>query len=229
MATEAQVKDFISRIAPIIVKEAKGRGYNYPSAIIAQACCESAYGTSSLGYKYNNFFGMKCGSSWKGGSVNLSTKEEYSPGTLTSIRDNFRTYRSMEEGVKGYFDFISMSRYSNLKQAISSRDYIEKIKSDGYATSSSYVTTVYGIVTKYGLDVYDRDQIIKPVDPEIVRDVLTGKLGNGEARKQAVKERGYVYEEVQRKVNEIITISETLYHIKKQLGDYYPIALEQIK
>lgn len=159
MATAEQVKTFIETIAPIIQRVAKERGYKIVSPIIAQACCESAYGTSSLGYKYHNYFGMKCGSAWKGASVNMATKEEFTPGTLTSIRDNFRAYSSMEEGVKGYFDFIGYSRYSNLKKATTPQQYLEYIKADGYATSSSYVKTNMAIVNKYNLTKYDEGAV----------------------------------------------------------------------
>lgn len=45
----------------------------------------------------------------------MRTQEEYREGTLTSIRDNFRVFDSMEEGVKGYFEFIQLERYRNLQ------------------------------------------------------------------------------------------------------------------
>ena len=45
----------------------------------------------------------------------MRTQEEYMEGTLTSIRDNFRVFDSMEEGVKGYFEFIQLERYRNLQ------------------------------------------------------------------------------------------------------------------
>lgn len=155
MASSAQAKQFIQRIAPIIQEEAKKRGYQVCSPIIAQACIESNYGTSTLASKWHNYFGMKCGSAWKGKSINLKTKEEYTVGTLTTIRDNFRVYDSMEEGVCGYFDFISTKRYANLKSASTPRDYLERIKSDGYATSSTYVNTNMSCITKFDLDKYD--------------------------------------------------------------------------
>lgn len=155
MASATQAAQFISQIAPIIQAEARKRGYKVCSPIIAQACLESAFGTSSLGYKYHNYFGMKCGSKWQGKSVNLKTKEEYTVGTLTTIRDNFRAYDSMEHGVKGYFDFISTSRYANLKDAATPREYLERIKADGYATSSSYVANNMRMVESYGLTKYD--------------------------------------------------------------------------
>lgn len=155
MASSAQAKQFIELIAPIIQKEAKDRGYHVCSPIIAQACVESAFGTSSLGYRWHNYFGMKCGSRWTGRSVNLSTKEEYVQGQLTSIRDNFRVYEDMDSGVAGYFDFINTSRYANLKEAQTPREYLEMIKKDGYATSSSYVNTNMNYISRYDLERFD--------------------------------------------------------------------------
>lgn len=155
MASSAQAKQFIELIAPIIQKEAKDRGYHVCSPIIAQACVESAFGTSSLAYRWHNYFGMKCGSRWTGRSVNLSTKEEYVQGQLTSIRDNFRVYDDMDSGVAGYFDFINTSRYANLKEAQTPREYLEMIKKDGYATSSSYVNTNMNYISRYDLERFD--------------------------------------------------------------------------
>ena len=134
MATAAQVATFIQTIAPLVQKYAKQYGYKVASPIIAQACCESAYGTSWISKEpYFNFFGMKCGSAWKGRSVSARTKEEYQVGVLTSIVDNFRAYDSYEEGVEGYFKFINWSRYANLKTATTPKQYLEYIKADGYA------------------------------------------------------------------------------------------------
>lgn len=154
MPSNQQCKDFIAKIAPIIQKEAKARGYQVCSPVIAQACCESRYGFSGLA-KYHNYFGLKCGSSWKGASVNMATKEEYTLGTLTSIRDNFRAYSDMEKGVKGYYDFISTKRYANLKSATTPREYLERIKADGYATSSTYVNTNMNYILKHDLTKWD--------------------------------------------------------------------------
>ena len=151
----ATAKNFITHIAPLMQEEAKKRGYKIVSTAIAQAVIEGAAGTSSLAKNYHNHFGLKCGSKWKGASVNMKTKEEYSVGTLTTIKDNFRAYPNDEEGVKGYYDFINTSRYANLKNATTPRQYAEYLKADGYATSSTYVNTLVNTVTKYGLDKYD--------------------------------------------------------------------------
>ena len=151
----SKVEEFINTIAPLIVSEGKKRGYSVFSTVIAQAIIESNSGKSILGYKYHNYFGMKCGSRWKGKSVNLKTKEEYTVGTLTTIKDNFRVYDSMEEGVKGYYDFISTKRYANLKESKTYEDYAEKLKADGYATSSKYVNTLCTTVDAHNLTKYD--------------------------------------------------------------------------
>lgn len=143
----------------MIVNEGKKRGYKIFSTVIAQAIIESNFGRSTLSARYHNYFGLKCGSSWKGASVKLSTKEEYKVGTLTSIKDNFRVYPDMESGVAGYYDFISTKRYANLKTATTYRMYAEFLKADGYATSSTYVNTLCNTVEKYGLSKYDNGQI----------------------------------------------------------------------
>lgn len=154
MASQAQQNQFINTIGPMIQEEAKKRGYHVCSPIIAQACCESNYGTSGLSARYHNYFGLKCGSTWKGKSVNLKTKEEYN-SQLVTISDNFRFFDNMDEGVTGYFDFINTKRYANLKDATTPRKYLELIKADGYATSSTYVTTCMNYVNRHDLERFD--------------------------------------------------------------------------
>lgn len=190
MASSAQAKQFIETIGPIIQEEAKARGYKVCSAIIAQACIESAYNTSLLSVKYHNYFGMKCGSAWKGPSVNLATKEEYN-SQLVSIRDNFRCYPDMIAGVKGYFGFISTSRYANLKNATTAQEYLELIKKDGYATSSSYVNTCMGVVNRYSLDT-KFDVFYAPSYPVPTSTLKRGARGEDvKWLQKALSERGY--------------------------------------
>lgn len=173
--TEAQAQAFIAKIAPMMVEEGTKRGYKIISTAIAQAIIEGAAGTSTLAKPpYYNHFGMKCGSSWKGRSVNLKTKEEYKPGQLTDIKANFRAYDSDIEGVRGYYDFISKSRYANLKTATNYRQYAEFLKADVYATSSTYVNTLCKTVEKYGLVKYDTAKVEPP------KAILIGQASIGE-------------------------------------------------
>lgn len=213
-------KEFIEVIAKYVIKYANDYGIKVHSPIIAQAILESGWGGSTLASKYNNFFGLKCGGSWKGKSVNMATKEEYSVGTLTDIRANFRVYDSIEDGVKGYFEFISYSRYSNLKGVTNPEEYCKLIKADGYATSSTYVTNLMRVIRDNNLTRFDgtQENVEKEnedmVSGEIVgtqltgaeiiellaKEVIKGRYGNGTERK---KKLGELYPIVQKRVNEL--------------------------
>lgn len=150
--------EFIAEIAGYVEKYAYVYGVLVHSPIIAQAILESGWGESKLASQYHNYFGLKCGSKWTGKSVNLTTQEEYTAGTLTTIKDNFRVYDSMEEGVKGYFDFIQLTRYHNLRGITDPKKYLETIKADGYATSSTYVANNMKLINQYGLTKYDKGE-----------------------------------------------------------------------
>lgn len=151
-------RKFVINIATYVRKYAPKYGVLVYSPIIAQAIHESGWGESSLAYKYHNYFGLKCGTLWTGKSVNLSTKEEYTAGTLTTIRDNFRVYDNMEQGVKGYFEFLfnNRTRYNNLKGVTNPRTYLQNIKNDGYATGSLYVDHTMTVLTLYNLTQFDK-------------------------------------------------------------------------
>lgn len=207
--------EFIKKIADCVDKYAYLYGIEVHSPIIAQAILESGWGKSGLASKYHNYFGLKCGSSWKGKSVNMATKEEYKVGTLTNIRDNFRVYDSMEAGVKGYFEFINTKRYANLKGVTSPEEYVKRIKADGYATSSTYVDNIMRVIRDNKLTRFDRKKAGgKMKKEELYNDVLSGKeiidilarrvlngaYGSGKERKEKL---GVLYPFVQKRVNEL--------------------------
>lgn len=225
MASSAEQRQFIETIGPLIQAEAKARGYKVCSAVISQACIESGYNTSLLSLKYHNYFGLKCGSAWKGPSVNMSTKEEYN-SQLVSIRDNFRVFPDMESGVKGYYDFISTKRYASLKDTDTPLSYLSEIKKSGYATSSSYVNSCMNVVLKHELTAYDVD-VGKPITPELISRVIAGEYGNGKARETALTNEGYNYSEVRKKINELDKIGkEILPTIKSKAGEYWKCLLK---
>lgn len=152
---DANKQKFVDDIAKYVKKYASSYGISIHSPIIAQAILESGWGKSKLATDYHNYFGMKCGTKWAGPSVNMTTQEEYTAGTLTTIKDNFRVYDSMEDGIKGYFEFIQLPRYENLKGITDPQKYIETIRNDGYATSSTYVDSLVRIIKLYNLTSYD--------------------------------------------------------------------------
>lgn len=158
----AKTNSFINEIAPTMQKLSKEYGYKVVSPSIAQACIESGFG-NTWSRKNNNFFGIKYGTWVKRTSiadkltvVKAQTKEEYKVGQLTTIVDGFVKCPDMETGLRLYFEFLRVNpRYSNLLTAKTPEEYCKMIKADGYATSSSYVTTLLNCITNYGLMSYD--------------------------------------------------------------------------
>ena len=173
-------KKFVEQIAPLIRKYAPAYDIRVISPIIGQAILESGWGKSKLAAKYHNYFGLKCGSKWTGASVNMQTMEEYKAGVKTSIKANFRVYGTMEEGIKGYFEFIQLPRYDKLKGVTSPETYLKRIKNAGYATASDYVEDVLKVVDTYGLRKYDTKTAPAAVTTPITeKDIVLVGHGSG--------------------------------------------------
>lgn len=165
MATQAQVKAFIDKIAPIAQEKAKGRSkWSLPSVCIAQCCCESAYGTQPKMVRANAVLGIKVGKSkvhfgkaWKDKAYDTKTKECYDGKTYVSINDMFRAYDSVADAIEDYYDMLaSCSRYKGCLNQTDPQKCITAIKNGGYATAPDYITTIMSIVKKYNLTQYDR-------------------------------------------------------------------------
>lgn len=158
MATQTQ---FIREIGTLIQKYIKIYEYPYASPIIAQACLESAYGTSELATNAHNYFGIKYTTSTRvpsaSGYYYKVGSEQNSDGSYTSSTMKWCKFDSMEDCVKGYFEFLKngYGRYDNLKSATSPKNYLELIRADGYATSLSYVNNNYKVITENNLTSYD--------------------------------------------------------------------------
>jgi hypothetical protein len=176
MLLDTDKQKFVDDIAKYVQKYAGSYGISVHSPIIAQAILESGWGKSRLAADYHNYFGMKCGTKWTGPSVNMTTQEEYTAGTLATIKDNFRVYDNMENGVKGYFEFIQLSRYENLKGITDPQKYIETIKNDGYATSSTYVNSLMQIIKLYNLTSYDSAESVEGEDIMGSRQAMVAKM-----------------------------------------------------
>lgn len=137
-----------------------------PSLVVAMAIKESGWGKSQLASKNHNYFGMKwttkCGTKW----VEYNTKE-YVNGKYVTVKAKFRSYDTMEEGIEGFYKFITgYKRYSNLIGETDPAQACIKIQQDGWATAPTYATSLYNdYIVKYGLTKYDTgepDQDVKP-------------------------------------------------------------------
>lgn len=89
--------------------------YGIPASItLQQMALESGHGKSDLAANYNNYFGVKAGSSWKGPTVMKVDDHSYP--------EAFRVYGSVEESVENHSKVLMASRYRNCFN-YSSTDY----------------------------------------------------------------------------------------------------------
>ena len=146
--------DFIEKLGEASQKNYSKYGI-LPSMTIAQAILESGWGKSELSALYYNFFGMRADSSYTGKSVVLRTGEEID-GVMIKMDGEFRAYDSFEEGIEGYYQFITgYERYSNLIWEKDYRTACYKIKEDGWATASNYSECLIDIIESYNLTRFD--------------------------------------------------------------------------
>ena len=148
---------FIEKIAAYVQKYAPLYGICVHSPIIAQAILESASGTSELA-KVHNYFGLKYRENRCPGASGYYIKvgsEQNPDGSYISSAMKWFKFDNMEKGVEGYFDFISISNYAALEGVTDPREYLEKIKAAGYATSLKYVDNLMNVIKKYDLTKYD--------------------------------------------------------------------------
>lgn len=157
--TEVQ-KDFMERIAAAVIKIAPEFGIMIFSPIIAQAILESGWGKSNKA-KHNNFFGLK----YREGRVTChsgtfvdGSSEQNADGSYIAITDQWYEFATLEDGVRGYFQFINISRYSNLKGVTDWEEYIRLIREDGYATSLSYIQNLTNVVKNNNLTKFDKQE-----------------------------------------------------------------------
>ena len=153
------------------MKYAKQYGFKVASPCIAQACIESAFGTSNKA-KHHNYFGLKyrdnrltCHS----GKFSDSSAEQNDDGSYYGINDYWFEFASMEKGVEGYFQFINIDHYAEVKKANTPISYLEAIKDAGYATAHDYVSAVNRVIIQYNLTQYDSfsDWVINNMSSEI--------------------------------------------------------------
>ena len=123
--------------------------YGIPASItLAQACLESANGTSRLAVKANNHFGIKC-KEWNGKKIYHNDDER---------GECFRKYRNVEESYRDHSEFLKNGlRYQSLFD-LKPTDYkawAHGLKAAGYATDPKYAYLLIEIIEENKLYEYD--------------------------------------------------------------------------
>ena len=150
--------EFIEEIGACVKAHAFSYGIMVHSPIIAQAILESASGTSELAVNASNYFGLKYKPGRCPSAIGAYLKvgsEQNADGSYTSHSMDWFKFDSMEDCVIGYFDFINVPRYANLKGVTDPETYLKSIKADGYATSLNYVQNLMAVIEIYNLTRFD--------------------------------------------------------------------------
>ena len=126
----------------------------FPSTILAQAACESAWGKSSVAKSDKNLFGIK----WTGRHNPLITVEKGKncPGGEQGGARPYNRYKSFGDSVLDHGWFLNtMSPYKATLAAKTPTDQIRKLGVSGYAEAGTYGNTLMSIYNKYDLNKYN--------------------------------------------------------------------------
>lgn len=155
--------DFINLVAPLMIAEKQRRQANALPVTrvdvgIAQAACESAWGTCGRMVNANALFGIKATNSWLqngGRAFNSETQECYN-GIYVETSADFRAYDSVADSVADYFALICDSGIYELDES-SAYNCISTIQKTPYATSPTYVDTIMSIILDFNLSQYEEN------------------------------------------------------------------------
>ncbi len=204
---------YIDRYKGIAIEEMNK--YGIPASIkLAQALLESGNGNSYLATQANNHFGIKCGGSWSGKSVNRPDDTN---------NDCFRVYNDPEQSFRDHSQFLLRKRYENLF-TLKKDDYkgwAKGLKAAGYATNPRYPELLIDLIERYDLHQYDIAEapIEKVARVEKVEEVIEEK---------EVVEPDVPVEEIKKPVAMAIyevQATDTMYSIARK----YNVSVENIK
>ena len=145
----ADRQEFVAALRPYVEDAAQQLGVS-PQILLAQAALETGWGQhmprSADGRPTHNLFGIKADGSWQGPSVNSLT-QEFRDGEFAEESAAFREYPNFADSVRDYVEFLrSNPRYREaLSHDGSDKNFLQGLKSAGYATDPNYVDKVVGV------------------------------------------------------------------------------------
>ena len=139
---------YIDQYKDIAIKEMKRTGI--PASItLAQGIVESNSGESNLALNFNNHFGIKCKSDWKG----LSTYQDDD-----TKQECFRVYPNANASFIDHSNFIkTRPNYAPLFQLdpVDDSAWAIGLKKAGYATASDYAFKLMKVIDDYELSQFN--------------------------------------------------------------------------
>ncbi len=142
--------EFVRALKPHIEKAAAQLGVS-PRVLMAQAALETGWGqhmpSDEQGRSSHNLFGIKADGAWRGQVAQAQTRE-FDGQSMQTQRDGFRAYAGLEHSVDDYVRFLQGNpRYQQaLQHGGSDKNFVQGLKSAGYATDPQYVEKVFDVV-----------------------------------------------------------------------------------
>jgi len=150
---------YIEQYKKIAVQEMKRTGI--PASItLAQGILESNSGESNLAKKFNNHFGIKCKSDWKGETTFQDDDAK---------QECFRVYPTALASFKDHSDFLkNRPNYAPLfaLDPVDDSAWAYGLKKAGYATASDYPKRILKIIDDYELSQYNFPELENEVEEE---------------------------------------------------------------
>jgi LysM repeat protein len=192
IAQDYSKEQYINKYKKIAVDEMRRSGI--PASItLAQGMLESENGNSTLAYKSNNHFGIKCHKNWKGKKVYHDDDKDH---------ECFRKYASPEDSYRDHTDFLVHTRRYEKLFDYKSNDYknwARGLKKAGYATSRTYANDLIRIIEENELYRLDQGDFSRPAnernynnstDEDFVVDIKRRKVYERNRIKYIVVEEG---------------------------------------
>lgn len=168
--------EYIDKFKDVAVVEMHRSGI--PASIkLAQGILESNAGASMLAERANNHFGIKCGSAWKGKTMQRKDDDRNAQGKL--VKSCFRSFGSAEESFVAHSDFLldphKKYRYGFLFTLDSDdyRSWAQGLKKAGYATNPNYPKLLIKIIEQYELFKIDDEALGMIAEVNDSDDVIT--------------------------------------------------------
>lgn len=189
------------------------------SPILAQLIIESNWGTSNKvinhGKWMHNYLGLK----WRdnrcpialGWFTETGSEQDANTGQYQTSEMKWCKFRSMEECILGYFQWLNIPIYDSIRGVTDPETYVKNIKAAGYATSIDYVNTIMNTIKKYNLTQYDMVNNKESEEKKMIINVHAGHNPDGKVACGAI---GFIKEstEARNVKNEVVRLLKALGH-----------------
>lgn len=138
--------EFIERVAMVVQQYAPQYGFCVCSPIIAEACVDSNYGRSELARNASNLFNMKYVRDRCITCVGIYERAE---------SELWCKFPDAPLCIAGYFEYLSVPQFANLKGITDPYIYLQVLRTDGYPITSLCVDELMHFIEDKGLRKYD--------------------------------------------------------------------------